>query len=99
MLNPNVSLLQQLKTTKKFILITPNVDLSILRKVIKKILSRLLISLRKTLNLQQWINSASTSSLDVKESLTFLQFDTIEFYPNISEKLVKDALEFAKAHH
>ena len=71
-------------------------------KVSKKILSRLLTSLRKKLNLQKWINSASTiewfKSLDDKESLTFLQFDIVEFYPNISEKLVKDALEFAKAH-
>ena len=55
-------------------------------KVSKKILSRLLTSLRKKLNLQQWINSASTiewfKSLDDKESLTFLQFDIVEFYKN-----------------
>ena len=51
--------------------------------------------------LQQWVNSSSTiewfKGLQDKRSLSFLQFDIIEFYPSISEKLLKDALNWAKS--
>ena len=35
-------------------------------------------------------------SLDNKDSLTFIQFDIVEFYPSISEKLLREALNYAK---
>ena len=69
-------------------------------KVSKLILSRKVSSLRLKTNLKQWINSSSTiewfKNLRDKKHLTFLQFDIVEFYPSISEKLLKDALGFAK---
>ena len=34
--------------------------------------------------------------LNNKQSLTFIQFDIVEFYPNITESLLKKALEYAK---
>ena len=67
-------------------------------KASKITLSRLVKSLREVTGLQQWVNSSSTiewiKNLQDKDNLTFLQFDIIEFYPNISEKLLKNALQW-----
>ena len=70
-------------------------------KVSKIILSRVVSSLRSKTSLVQWINSSSTiqwfKDLVAKDTLTFIQFDIIEFYPNITEKLLKGALQFAQS--
>ena len=73
-----------------------------LGKISKKILTKLVTSLKERTNLNLWKNSDSViewfKNLDNKNSLTFIQFDICEFYPSISEKLMKDALNYAKTH-
>jgi hypothetical protein len=57
-------------------------------------------SLRERTKLNQWKNSFTVidwlKQLNNKETLTFLLFDIVEFYPNITEDLLKKALEYAK---
>ena len=71
-----------------------------LGKASKKILSRVVTSLRKKTNFNQWKNSFSVidwfNNLQEKSKLTFLQFDIVEFYPSISENLLKEALKWAE---
>ena len=73
-----------------------------LGKVAKKILSRVVTSLRKMTKLNQWKNSFSVidwfKQLENKRNLSFLVFDIVEFYPNITEDLLKRALNYAKRH-
>jgi hypothetical protein len=73
-----------------------------LGKVSKSILSRIVTSLREKTKLNQWKNSFSVidwfKKLNDKETLSFLMFDIVEFYPNITEDLLKKALEYAKNH-
>ena len=73
-----------------------------LGKVSKSILSRIVTSLRERTKLNQWKNSFSVidwfKKLNDKENLSFLLFDIVEFYPNITEDLLKKALEYAKNH-
>ena len=67
-----------------------NLAKSDMGKASKIILSRLVKSLREVTGLQQWVNSSSTiewfKNLQEKKNLTFLQFDIMEFYSNISQK-------------
>ena len=71
-----------------------------LGKLTKKILARVVSALKTKSHLQQWKNSYSViewfKGLDNKKSLSFIQFDIVDFYPSISEKLFKDALNYAK---
>ena len=71
-----------------------------LGKVSKKVLSRVVSALKAKTQLKQWKNSFSViewfKSLGDKKTLSFIQFDIVEFYPSISEKLLKDALNYAK---
>ena len=71
-----------------------------LGKVSKKILTRVVTSLRNRGQLNQWKNSFSVidwfQKLNNKNTLTFLLFDIVEFYPNITEALLKKALDYAK---
>jgi hypothetical protein len=64
-----------------------------LGKVSKSILSRIMTSLRERTKLNQWKNSFSVidwfKKLNDKETLSFLVFDILEFYPNITEDLLK----------
>ena len=73
-----------------------------LGKVSKKILSRVVTALRKSSNLNQWKNSFEVidwfKELENKDTLTFLLFDIVEYYPNITEELLKKALNYAKNH-
>ena len=59
-------------------------------------------SLRNVTQLNQWKNLFSViewfKQLQNKQSLTFIVFDIVEFYPNITEPLLKKALEYAKEH-
>ena len=71
-----------------------------LGKVSKTILTRVVTSLRNRGQLNQWKNSFSVidwfQKLNNKNTLTFLLFDIVEFYPNITEALLKKALDYAK---
>ena len=73
-----------------------------LGKVSKKILSRVVTALRKSSNLNQWKNPFAVidwfKELENKDTLTFLLFDIVEYYPNITEELLKKALNYAKNH-
>ena len=46
---------------------------------------------RSTDDVTTWFNG-----LERKETLTFIQFDIVSFYPSISEALLKDAINFAR---
>ena len=52
--------------------------------------------------INQWKNLGSViewfGSLNEKNKYTFICFDIVEFYPSISEDLLKEALSFAKLH-
>ena len=69
-------------------------------KVSKKILSRIVTSIRESGLFNQWKNSKSAidwfNDLQNKKGLSFIQFDIVEFYPSITEDILKQALEFAK---
>ena len=71
-------------------------------KVSKKILSKIVTSLRESSPFIQWKNSFSViewfKGLQNKKKLNFIQFDIVEFYPNITEDILKKALEFAKQY-
>ena len=57
-------------------------------------------SLREKTKFNQWKNSFSViewfKNLKDKSKLSFIQFDIVEFYPSITENLLKDALNWAK---
>ena len=58
--------------------------------------------LRNQTTLNNWKNTESViewfESLENKNELVFIQFDICEFHPSISEKLLKNALEYAKRY-
>ena len=68
-------------------------------KASKQILSNIVKVVRNVSMFNHWQNNTSVitwfKSLQNKQNLTFLQFDIIEFYPSISEKLLNQALNFA----
>ena len=70
-------------------------------KVSKKILTRVVTSLREKTKLNQWKNSFSViewfKNLENKSKLSFIQFDIVEFYPSITENLLKSALNWSKS--
>ena len=69
-------------------------------KISKKILTRVVTSLREKTKFNQWKNSFSViewfKNLKDKSKLSFIQFDIVEFYPSITENLLKSALNWAK---
>ena len=69
--------------------------------LIKVILDKINSSLKDTLKVNQWKNTASVISwfkqLQEKPSHTFMMFDIKDFYLSISETLLKEALNFAKS--
>ena len=69
-------------------------------KISKVILQKANEGIRKTTKLNQWRSTADATKWfqDINNSnkdLRFVQFDIIEFYPTITEKLFNDALKFA----
>ena len=70
-------------------------------KVSKRILTRVVTSLREKTKLNQWNNSFSViewfKNLENKSKLSFIQFDIVEFYPSITENLLKSSLNWAKS--
>ena len=70
-------------------------------RISKVILDKINNSLKESLALNQWKNTASVISwfkaIEDKPSHTFMVFDIKDFYPSISETLLKEALNFAKS--
>ena len=69
-------------------------------RISKVILDKINTSLKDSLAVNQWKNTASVISwfkaIEDKPSHTFMVFDIKDFYPSISETLLKEALNFAK---
>ncbi len=69
-------------------------------RISKVVLDRINNSLKDALKVNQWKNTASVinwfKQIPDKQSHTFVMFDIKDFYPSISEKLLKEALNFAK---
>ena len=69
-------------------------------RISKDILDGINQELRRKLNINQWKNTQSVvnwfKNLKNKKQLKFVVFDIENFYPSISEKLLGDALKFAK---
>ena len=69
-------------------------------KISKQKLSKIISEVRQKSKLNQWKNSDSViawfSELKDKKRLSFIQFDLCEFYPSIHEKLLINALNYAK---
>ena len=67
-----------------------------------QLLKRINNNLRGTLSVQQWKNSTDVlnffNNIQHRDTHKFVQFDIVEFYPSISERLLSDALNFAKQH-
>ena len=70
--------------------------------VSKKILDNITSKVRLQTAVNQWKNSTSViewfKGLGKKSKHTFVCFGIIEFYPSISEDLLKAALDFTKQH-
>lgn len=69
-------------------------------KVSKIMLDRINTAIREKSKANQWRNTASVinwfNDLSEKSTLSFLQFDIVDFYPSISENLLKEALAWAE---
>ena len=70
-------------------------------KISKQILNEINYKVKRILSLKQWRNTDEVISwfknITNKDTRSFLQFDIIEFYPSITEKLLDDAFSFASA--
>ena len=86
--NPNCRLINPVKN---------NLEL-----ISKQILYRINNSIRSKTNANQWRNTQSVidwfSNIKDKDKHSFLVFDIVDFYPSISEALLKSSLEYAKQH-
>ena len=73
-----------------------------LGKVSQKILARIVSQLRTKTKLNSWKNTHSVidwfKNLNNKNTLAFIMFDICEFYPSITEEILKKALTYAKKH-
>ena len=69
-------------------------------RVSKVILDKINKSLQEKLGVNQWKNTASVLSwfkaIENKPAHTFVVFDVKDFYPSISETLLKEAMSYAK---
>lgn len=69
-------------------------------RISKEILEKINTTVRQKTSLNQWKNSLSVinwfSSIQHKNQHTFAVFDIENFYPSITEKLLTDAINFAK---
>ena len=65
-------------------------------------LSSILATVRERTGVNQWRSTEETlnwfDGLNNKTNLTFLTFDIVEFYPSITEPILRKALEFAQEH-
>ena len=69
-------------------------------RISKVILDKINKALIESLNVKQWKNTTSVinwfKEITEKHRYTFVMFDIKDFYPSISESLLKEALNFAK---
>lgn len=69
-------------------------------RVSKAILDDIVSAVKKNTNVNLWKNTSAVidwfSAIDEKNSHTFISFDVVEFYPSITEPLLKQAISFAK---
>ena len=67
--------------------------------VSKQILQRINSKIVKSAKLNQWKNTDSVikwfDNMPDKSTRSFISFDVVDFYPSISEELLKQALTFA----
>ncbi|KAJ8048904.1 hypothetical protein HOLleu_01408 [Holothuria leucospilota] len=73
-----------------------------LGKVSKSILDRVNEKVRHATNLNQWRSTSDVvewfSKIQQKERATFMLFDIAEFYPSISEDLLKQSLDWSRQY-
>ena len=73
-----------------------------LGKISKIILENINKTLTNKLNVNQWKNTEMDiqwfKSIEQKSKCSFIQFDIMEFYPSITEKILEDVIIFAKQH-
>ena len=71
-------------------------------KVSKQILDRINNAVRLSTGVNQWKNSAAVinwfKNINDKPKHKFITFDIVNFYPSISESLLRDSIKFAKQH-
>ena len=71
-------------------------------RISKKILQKIITAVKAKTKFNQWINSDDVISwftaLPNKERLKFISFDMCSMYPSISEKLLKNALQWASQY-
>ena len=70
-----------------------------LGKLSKRFLENIVAKVKKSSSLNQWKNTASVlqwfTKMDSKSRYSFIQWDIVNFYGSISEKLLNDALYWA----
>ena len=68
-------------------------------KISKKILESVRDVVKEKTNIMQWKNTVSVlqwfKTITEKQKYTFIQFDIVNFYPSITEKLLTAALDWA----
>ena len=68
-------------------------------KISKKILESVRDAVKEKTNIMQWKNTVSVlqwfKTITEKQKYTFIQFDIVNFYPSITEKLLTAALDWA----
>ena len=68
----------------------------------KRILEKAVNEIRKKTQVNLWKNTAAVidwfQSIDDKEQRTFLCFDIVDFYPSISEDLLRETIDFVKQY-
>ena len=74
-----------------------------LGKISKQIISEIVKNVKeKQVRLNQWISTDEViewfNKISNKNRFTFLQFDIVDFYPSISQELLKNAINFARKH-
>ena len=71
-------------------------------RISKQILSKIIHAVRGKTKFNQWINSDEVidwfTALQNKERLKFISWDVVSMYPSISEKLLKNALQWASQY-
>ena len=71
-------------------------------RISKQILDDINSKLKRELDLTLWKNSAAViswfQSIEMKEICSFVSFDIVEFYPSISEYILRRAIRFAIDH-
>ena len=68
----------------------------------KSILDRILADIQRKLQVNMWENTNAVTKwftqLPQKQRCTFISFDIVDFYPSITEELLKNALDFARRY-